>query len=237
MRLSAPVYRLRRAARALSRAQSVPLHQALDHIARVEGFRSWSHLQARWASLTGPAERVLSEVADGEMLLLAARPGHGKTLLALDLAVKATGARRPAYVFTLEDSDATMAGRLSDLGVRDRPSGLVVDTSDEIDAFYIGARLAKDAPRRAVVVVDYLQLLDQRRSAPPVDQQVAHLSKIARETGAVVIALSQVDRRFEASGKSLPDLHDVRLPNPVDLSRFDLGCFLHDGEVALARLP
>ncbi len=38
MKLSAPVNILRRQARALSRKEQIPLHQALDRIARREGF-------------------------------------------------------------------------------------------------------------------------------------------------------------------------------------------------------
>jgi len=41
-----------------------------------------------------------------------------------------------------------------------------------------------------------------------------------------------IDRAFEMSGKPLPDLSDIRLPNPVDLGRFTRTCFLHDGVAA-----
>ena len=42
MKLSAPVYRLKREARLLSRRGNIPLHKTLDRIAATEGFRSWS---------------------------------------------------------------------------------------------------------------------------------------------------------------------------------------------------
>ncbi|TIS82187.1 MAG: DNA helicase, partial [Mesorhizobium sp.] len=41
MRLSAPVYHLKRQARLLSRKEDVPLHEALDRMAFKEGFGSW----------------------------------------------------------------------------------------------------------------------------------------------------------------------------------------------------
>ena len=47
MKLSAPVYRLKRNARLLSRQKKIPLIQALDEIARQEGCESWSLLAAR----------------------------------------------------------------------------------------------------------------------------------------------------------------------------------------------
>lgn len=43
--------------------------------------------------------------------------------------------------------------------------------------------------------------------------------------------MSQIDRRFELTDKRVPDLSDVRLPNPIDLSLFDKTCFLHEGDV------
>ncbi|TGR60188.1 DNA helicase, partial [Mesorhizobium sp. M2D.F.Ca.ET.223.01.1.1] len=49
MRLSAPVYYLKRQARLLSRGENVPLHQALDRVAAREGFGSWSLLAAKAA--------------------------------------------------------------------------------------------------------------------------------------------------------------------------------------------
>jgi hypothetical protein len=42
MKLSAPLYHLKRKAKILSRAENIPLHEALDRIARQEGFGGWS---------------------------------------------------------------------------------------------------------------------------------------------------------------------------------------------------
>jgi hypothetical protein len=41
MKLSAPLYHLKRKAKLLSRAENIPLHEALDRVARQEGFRAW----------------------------------------------------------------------------------------------------------------------------------------------------------------------------------------------------
>ena len=63
--LSAPVHVLKRRARSLSRARSIPLHAALDEIAVQEGYRAWSLLAARAAPLEGPAD---AEMADEEAM-------------------------------------------------------------------------------------------------------------------------------------------------------------------------
>lgn len=80
MRLSAPIYRLKRQARMLSRADGITYLQALNRIARAEGFASWSLLANRVAHQR-PGRRLSTELAPGDLLLIGARPGHGKTLL------------------------------------------------------------------------------------------------------------------------------------------------------------
>ena len=49
MKLSAPVFQLKRRAKLMARAGNMPLNEALDQIAREEGFTRWSLLSARVA--------------------------------------------------------------------------------------------------------------------------------------------------------------------------------------------
>jgi replicative DNA helicase len=79
--------------------------------------------------------------------------------------------------------------------------------------------------------VDYLQLLDQRRENPELMVQVRALKSFARERGLIMVFISQIDRSYDPSKKPCPDMDDVRLPNPVDLTLFNKTCFLNDGEV------
>src|SRR4029450_8093458 len=91
-------------------------------------------------------------------------------------------------------------------------------------------RLA-NAPRGTLVVVDYLQLLDQKRGNPELMEQVRALKSFARDRGLIFVFISQIDRAYDPSQKPCPDLDDVRLPNPLDLSLFSKTCFLNEGEV------
>lgn len=50
--LSAPIPVLRSRAKKLIREQGIPLHKALDRIARREGFQGWSHLVSEFPSTT-----------------------------------------------------------------------------------------------------------------------------------------------------------------------------------------
>lgn len=231
MKLSAPLFRLKRQAKLLARAENIPLHAALDCIAASEGFASWSLLVARAAALS-PAAKLCARLSPGDMLLLGARPGQGKTLLGLELAVEAMKAGNRAFFFTLEYTAAEMDDRFRAVGGDPAPwrGRFVFDGSDDIDADHIVDRLRHE-PAGTLAVIDYLQLLDQKRTSPPLPDQIRTLRGFAQARGAILVFISQIDRRFDPARKPVPDLADVRLPNKVDLSLFSKTCFLNEGEV------
>ncbi|TPI34850.1 DNA helicase [Mesorhizobium sp. B3-1-9] len=231
MRLSAPVYHLKRQARLLSRRENVPLHQALDRVAAKEGFASWSLLAAK-AAEAAPGDSLLRRLIPGDMVLVAARPGQGKTLMSLDLAVAAMKQGSRAVFFTLEYMHADILDRFRDIGIdpADFNHLFDFDNSDAISASYIVERL-RSAPRGTLAVIDYLQLLDQKRENPELMVQIRALRSFARERGLVLVFISQVDRSYESSGRPFPDIGDIRLPNPLDMSLFDKACFLNKGEI------
>ena len=234
MHLSAPLHRLKREARLLSRQQTIPLHVALDRIAAREGFRSWS-LLAHQVAAVSPAARLFARLSHGDLLLVGARPGEGKTLLALELGVEAMKAGGRCVLFTLEYVERDVAARFDALGADVGGFGgrFQLDASDDICAARIIGRLAA-MPSGTLAVVDYLQILDQDRAKPPLGELVRALAAFARTSGTILVVLSQIDRRFESSRKALPDLADVRRPNPVDLSAFSRTVFLNAGTVAVA---
>lgn len=231
MKFSAPIFVLKQRAKALSRKSGIPLHDALNRIAKLEGFGSWSLLAARWSEDRARAS-LSSQLGSGELVLLAARPGQGKTLLSLGLAVEWMTRGHRAAFFTLEftRSDVVRCFEVlgEDIGRFHRL--FVIDDSDGINADYIVARLAS-APPSSLVVIDYLQLLDQKRDNPSVMDQVKQLRHAARQHRATIVCLSQVHRRYDAAGKPFPGLSDIRLPNPLDLELFDKACFLNGGKV------
>lgn len=231
MKLSAPVYRLKRKARELTRKENIPLHLALDRVAIGEGFGAWSLLAAKSAD-TLSAEGLLARLIPGDLLLIGARPGHGKTLLSLQLAVTAMKAGRRAVFFTLEYTARDLLGRFRALGVDPAQfeALFTFDDSDAISADHIMRALA-DVPPGTLAIVDYLQLLDQKRGNPELGVQISALRAFAQERGLTLAFISQIDRSYDPAAKPCPDLGDVRLPNPLDLSLFDKSCFLNGGEV------
>ena len=231
MKLSAPLYHLKRKAKLLSRAEKIPLHEALDRIAEREGFSGWSLLAAKMTA-TAPAGKLFARLAPGDLVLVGARPGQGKTLMSLELAVEAMKSGSRGVFFTLEYTETEMLERFRAIGMeRDNFAGLFeFDSSDDISADYIIKRLAA-APRATLVVVDYLQLLDQKRENPELMVQVRALRSFARDRGLIFVFISQIDRAYDPLKKPCPGLEDVRLPNPLDLSLFTKTCFLNNGEV------
>jgi len=233
MKLSAPLPVLKQRAKALARQDSIRLRAALDRIAQQEGYGAWSHLAAR--AEPGDAIAALFErLGPGDLVLIGARPGQGKTLLAFGLAIAAMTRGHPAALFSLEFTAADVARCF---GALDRSADefgdrLLVDVSEQICAAHVAARLA-GTPAGTLVVIDYLQLLDQRRDTPGLAEQVRELKDFAARHQAIVVCLAQIRRGFEAASKPYPDWNDVRLPNPLDLSLFDKACFLHQGRMQL----
>lgn len=231
MKLTAPLYALKRRAKFLSRRDGVPLHTALDRVACEQGYGGWSLLAAKAAS-RAPAAMLLSRLTPGDCLLLGARPGQGKTLLALELVVEAMNNAHCGAFFTLEYTERDIVERFGALGAEAvRHAGrFIFDSSDEICADHI-VRALSAVPRGTLAVVDYLQLLDQKRVNPDLMEQMRSLRGFGGRRGVIFVFISQIDRSFDLSGRSLPDIGDVRLPNPLDLSLFNKHCFLHNGDV------
>ena len=231
MRLSAPIYHLKRKAKRLSREVGIPLHDALDRVAATEGFPAWSILAAKAAAVT-PASKLFPQFRPGDLVLVGARPGQGKTLMSLELAVEAMKCGQRAAFFSLEYTVRDVMDRLRAIGVDPAQFGQLfeIDCSDAISADYVVKQLAA-SPRGTFVVIDYLQLLDQRRETPDLTVQVRALKSFARDKGLIIVFISQIDRSYNPTVKPCPDLDDIRLPNPLDLTLFDKTCFINNAEI------
>ena len=122
MKLSVPIYQLKRDAKRRAREEGIPLHTALDRVAEAEGYSGWSLLAARYAQ-SSPVAKLHGRLQAGELVLVGARPGQGKTLLALELAAEAAKAGGQSMFFTLEYTDKEVLERLRPIGASSSASG------------------------------------------------------------------------------------------------------------------
>ena len=231
MKLSVPIFRLKRQARGLARHKSIALHLALDEIARREGFKSWNHLASN-EKPRSPAARLLSALDPGDLLVLAARPGQGKTALGLEILAEALALGRQAIFFSSECTREETGRLLFECGREGAAGRICQELGDTVCARQIQSRLCA-AGAGTVAVVDYLQIMDQHRSEPPIGHQIEQLKKLAAAREVSLVFLSQVHKSFDPGTKALPDFADLRVVNPLDLSLFKKGCFLHGGTLSI----
>jgi replicative DNA helicase len=231
-----PIFLLKRQARRRARQDNIPLHQALDDIARREGYQAWSHLAS--AAKRPPAGEPDNRLRAGELLLIGARPGQGKTLFGLTWAADAVRAGHRASIFSLEETEPSIRARLERLARGDtlESDRLRIDVSDELDADHVISRLDSAQPGD-VALIDYLQLLDQNRRSPPLGDQIGRLRALAQAKRIRIACLSQIDRRFDLSGKPMPDYADVRRVDALGAGLFDTALFLHQGKTNRVALP
>lgn len=230
MKTSLSLYQLKRRAKCLAQAHHIPLHEALDRVARHEGYSRWSLLVSKHPRLSVP--EIFSRLNDHDMVILGARPGHGKTLLGIRLLLDAIQAGRKGIYFTLECTEQETEKRIRTLAGNLHCAALLptVVTSEKISASFMIDYL-KHFPRGSVILIDYLQLLDQQRHKPALSAQLRELRAYAEETDSIIAFISQIDRTYQPETRPVPDLQDLRLPNPIDLRLFTKAFFLHAGKL------
>lgn len=237
MKLSAPIHVLKSEAQLLKKEKAITTTEALDLIAKREGFNSWSLLQSKKDEMFPKSyDEILDFLNPGDIVLVGARPSKGKTVFTIGLFVQAIQRKlAPNYFFSLSEVHKDIAGRIAlydeTIGnINEHLGYIAVDYSDKISADYIIERTKGTVGKKSVIVVDYLQLLDEKRSNPPLEEQVLKLKKFAKEKECVVIFISQLKREVESRAGGRPLLEDVRLPNPLDLKFFNKIIMLHKRE-------
>ena len=183
------------------------------------------------------ASALFARLSPGDLMILGARPGHGKTQLSLKLAIEAMKLGHRGVFFTLEYSATGILDLFKSIGEdpADFRDVFEFDASDAISAEYIMSRLSA-VPAGTVVIVDYLQLLDQKRENPELMVQVRALKSFAIERDLIMVFISQIDRSYDTSAGVFPSLADVRLPNPLDIKLFNKACFLNNGELQFSAI-
>lgn len=191
-------------------------------------------------------DHKLAGLHPGNLLILAARPGMGKSALALNIAQNVAVLGEPVAVFSLEmsreeivsrmlcsqgriDSHRLRTGRLteSDFSKLSTAANVLykkpiyVDDSAGLTVTAIRAkcRRLRRRPGLGLVIVDYLQLM-HGTAGENRQQEIAIISRslknLARELQVPVIAVSQLNRSLEQREDKRPRLGDLRESGAIE---------------------
>lgn len=197
----------------------------------------------------------------GEFILIAGRPGMGKSSFAVNIAEHvAIDSGKTVAIFNLEmpkesilkrifcsqaliDSSKILTGKFDGedwarLGKRlDKiaASPLYIDDSSTVTVSEIRAKChrLKKTKGLAMVVIDYLQLMQGSGRTDSRQQEISEISRslkvMAKELGVPVIALSQLSRAVENRQDKRPMLADIRESGSIEQDA-DIVIFLYRDE-------
>ena len=183
-----------------------------------------------------------------DLIILAARPSMGKTAFALNIGQNiAIQHQIPVAIFSLEMSKVQLVQRIlcseaeidaqrvrtGDIAPSDwqriaecmdklHVSPLYIDDTAGVSVSDIRAkcrRLKMQRPDLGMVIIDYLQLIDDKSSSDRI-QQISAISRglksLARELNVPIIALSQLSRKVEERNDKRPMLSDLRESGAIE---------------------
>ncbi len=204
-------------------------------------------------------DRVLVQMGKGDLVLIGARPGMGKTSFALNIATnvaKSTG--KAVCIFSLEmsaeqlvtrilsseamvESHALRSGeikpddwtRLADAATELSGCDIYIDDTSGITPTEMKAKLRR-VPNLGLAVIDYLQLMTTGKNIDNRVQEVGEISRtlklMAKELGIPVVCCAQLSRGPEKNRTSKrPMLSDLRDSGSIEQDA-DVVIFLYREE-------
>ncbi|HDI79156.1 MAG TPA: replicative DNA helicase, partial [Desulfobacteraceae bacterium] len=198
----------------------------------------------------------------GELIIIAGRPGMGKTALAINVGYHAADKiRQGVAIFSLEMSKIQLGMRLLGMcaginGSKLRTGHLshsdwerlteaadhlselpiFIDDSSALSVLEIKAKCRRLRRKNdlALIIVDYLQLIQGRKSAESRQIEISEISRglkaLAKDMDVPVIAVSQLNRRVEERGNKRPMLSDLRESGAIEQDA-DIIMFIYRDEV------
>jgi len=246
-----------------SQKQFVPMAQDLQEaFSRIEHLQQREDGIRGITSGFPGLDNILSGFQKSDLIIIGARPSVGKTSLALAVARQAaTKTGLPVGILSLEMSREQVIDRiiaaesrvplwklrtgkgLSELEFEllhhalDRLSQapIFIDdtTSPNILQIRAMARRLQAEQGLAMLVVDYLQLIQPRTNSDNVVQQMTEISRalkgLARELDIPIIALSQLSRNIDNREVKIPRLSDLRDSGSIEQDS-DIVMFLYRKE-------
>jgi len=208
-------------------------------------------------------DKMTTGFQPGDLVILAARPSMGKTALALNIA-EHVGVlkKKPVLIFSLEMINEQLGlrlmsglsgipaqrvrvgriyndewARVTEAMVKAQDSPIYLDEDASITPTELRARarrIHRECGGLALIVIDYLQLMNIEGSSDNRANELAKVSRglkhLAKELQCPVIALSQLNRGLEARPNKRPIMSDLRDSGAIEQDA-DTVLFIYRDEV------
>lgn len=221
-------------------------------------------LHEKRADLTGlptgyiDIDRITGGLQDEDLIILAGRPGQGKSALGLNICSSLSAQGIPSLYFSLEMSKSQQVhrllasqGRLDTLRLRDgkltaqewvtlyavkeqlEDAPLYIDDAPALTPLEIRSRARRCVSRYGVrlILVDYLQRVQSkgRTRNEEVGQAAQVFKNLARELRLPVLVMSQLSRECESRDNKRPLMRDLRESGQIE-QEADVVAFLYRDE-------
>ena len=204
-------------------------------------------------------DNMLIQLGKGDLVIVGARPGMGKTSFAMNIAVNVAKAGKAVAIFSLEmsgeqlvtrilsseamvDSKKIRTGQLRPedwdniAGVITSLSGcdMYIDDTSDITAAEMKSKLRR-IPNLGLVVIDYIGLMKSTVNTDNRAQQVGEISRnlkiMAKDFGLPIVCCAQLNRGTESrTGENKkPTLADLRDSGSIEQDA-DIVLFLYRDE-------
>lgn len=190
-------------------------------------------------------DNVINGLSGGQMIVIAARPGNGKTALGINIADAVASSGVPVGFFQLEMTCEEMASRFVSARSRvmmrsfdpekhtDAVKERIYDSienlakmpiyfddraSNTIEDIHAKATLFKRRHNIGLVIIDYLQLVrtqEKLRRFDAVGEVSRTIKRIAKDLNIPVIALAQLNREVEKENRP-PRVSDLRESGDIE---------------------
>ncbi|MFM8734272.1 MAG: replicative DNA helicase [Pirellulales bacterium] len=245
-----------------SSAEAKPIQSVLEDVmVRMDARMKHEHTIGGVETGFTDLDSLCGGLHNSELVILAARPSMGKTAFAMNIAEHvAINVKTPVLFVSLEMASLELADRLlcsaaqvnghrlrnGTISQEDRRR--LVQKSSEIGAapLYIDdtpsrtlteiaavARRLKRKQGLALIVIDYLQLIEPDNPRDPRQEQVARIARrlkaMSRELDIPVLCLAQLNRQAEVSRDNRPRLNHLRESGAIEQDA-DVVMFVHREE-------
>jgi replicative DNA helicase len=212
-------------------------------------------------------DKMTAGFQPGDLIVVAGRPSMGKSAIAMNIVEHVcVELGKSCAVFSLEMADTQLVqrmlgsvgrvnqhqlrtGRLDDddwrrISDTHRKLGqarVVIEETFDLQPATLRAkarRMRRENPDLALIVVDYLQLMDgeAEKRVDAVAEITRGLKRIAKELSIPVLALSQLNRAVEARTNKRPMMADLRESGAIEQDA-DLILFMYREEVYDPETP